>query len=97
MRYCIEPGIAACVTVVSDAFPEYFGRRQRDYIYMKPGLIEAGVANNLPFHKLPAKVQGVVEAHFDAVFDLPVEERSEYLQQYRGNPIIVEVSDEIHA
>lgn len=78
--YTVRPGIAALVHVTCETFPERYGSKSTAFIYMAEGKpIERGIADPIEFGDLPADVRASIEAHFDAVFALPVEDRGEYL------------------
>lgn len=66
--------------VICESFPERYGSKSTAFIYMAEGKpIERGVGDPIEFSNLPAEVQASIEAHFSAVFAMPVEERGEYL------------------
>ena len=92
MEYKIIPAIASLVSVECEEFPESFGRRTRDYIYLAEGKeVVSGEINNLQFKDLPMLVQSAINKHFGIVFSLPVARRNEYLQSFSNGNIVVVV------
>ena len=80
--YKIIPGIAALVTVECDLFPDNFGFKRSNFIYMSDEkLPEKGCGYPVKWEDLPLKVQAEINKHFGIVFSLPIEKRDGYLKQ----------------
>lgn len=93
MKYTIIPGIAALVHVECEAFPERYGRRRSDFVFLAEGKLPvAGVTDPIKWGDLPLKVQAEINKHFGTVFAMPIEARGKYMDEVQ--PWDVEVNDE---
>lgn len=84
-KYEVIPGIAACVEVACEIFPERYGRRTNGYIYYRHGVVFDEGSNRVLFDELPQTVQIAIKGHFERQFNLPVKERG------KAEPFTVEV------
>ena len=82
MKYTITPGIAAFVTVNSEAFPVEYGERNQDYVYInETNPIQNTNPNGIAFDVLPEMLQKQLTQHFDAIFAMSPSSRKGYLEQ----------------
>ena len=90
-KYIIKPGIAALVDVYCEEFPEQFAEKKSVFICMAPNKLPVkGCSDPIGWDSLPLEVQSQINKHFGQVFSLLAERRQEYLDSFKGNPIVVE-------
>ena len=91
MKYTFYPSLACILDVECDGFPVLYGVPRTTFIFMAEGRpIACGIASKVEFNNLPLAVQNEINTHFATVFDLPIEDRIEYMKRMKPWSITAE-------